>query len=133
MKLIQKKGKNPPKPVAPFGPEDNLHVIAGPAKGKVGKFKEYRPKTDSVLIAGVNMGMKHFKKTQAEDSVAERKLTERPVHVSNVLLICPYCNEPTRIGHKISVVKRDDRDKRQNIRVCKRCGKEIERLPKKRP
>ena len=46
---------------------------------------------------------------------------EGPVHVSNVMVICPSCGKPTRVGHKVVV----NGDTKTKVRVCKKCGADI--------
>jgi large subunit ribosomal protein L24 len=43
---------------------------------------------------------------------------EKPIHVSTVMLVCPKCNQPTRLGIKVT----DDK----KTRVCKKCGKSVD-------
>ncbi|MDR2339071.1 MAG: 50S ribosomal protein L24 [Deltaproteobacteria bacterium] len=128
MAQTQKANKDSrPKARRPeFRKGDTLHVISGPAKGKAGKLREYRPKTHSVVVEGVNMGMKHFKPRPDQNQVGERKMTERPIHVSNVMLLCPNCHRPTRISHRVANVTRSDRMRNVSIRVCKHCGKDMD-------
>ena len=45
---------------------------------------------------------------------------EAPIHVSNVMLICPECKQPTRVNHR-----RDENGRK--VRVCKKCGKDIDK------
>src|SRR3972149_572574 len=78
---------------------DLIIVIAGKDKGKTGKVSEAMPDTKKILVEGVNMVTKHVK---AKDKVPGGIMkTERPVDVSNVMIIDPGSNKPSRIGYKI--------------------------------
>jgi ribosomal protein L24 len=78
---------------------DNVKVIAGKDKGKEGKVVATEPKRDRVVVEGVNVIKKHQKPTQLnpEGGILE---TEAAIHVSNVQLLDPKTNEPTRVGYK---------------------------------
>lgn len=78
---------------------DNVKVIAGKDKGKEGKVIATLPKKDRVVVEGVNIMKKHQKPTQLnpEGGILE---TEAAIHVSNVQLLDPKTNEPTRVGYK---------------------------------
>ncbi|MCE5038687.1 50S ribosomal protein L24 [Staphylococcus auricularis] len=95
---------------------DNVKVIAGKDKGKEGKVLETQPKLDRVIVEGVNVMKKHQKPTQfnPEGGILE---TEAAIHVSNVQLLDPKTNEPTRVGHKIVDGKK--------VRIAKKSGEEI--------
>ena len=78
---------------------DNVVVIAGKDKGKKGKVVETSPKSLKVVVEGVNIHKKHLKPNgQKEGSIVDR---EAPIHASNVMLIDPKTNKPTRIGHTV--------------------------------
>src|SRR5690625_1174248 len=95
---------------------DNVIVISGKDKGKTGKVLEALPKKERVVVEGVNTIKKHQKPTQfnPEGGILE---TEAAIHVSNVQLLDPKTNEPTRIGYKFE----DDK----KVRIAKKSGEEI--------
>lgn len=78
---------------------DNVLVIAGNDKGESGRVLAVYPKRDRVLVEGINIRTHHEKPTQ-ENPQGGRMKKEAPVHVSNVMVIDPTTNEPTRIGRK---------------------------------
>jgi large subunit ribosomal protein L24 len=125
--VAPRKGVAAARPKRVFRKDDNLQVISGPAKGKVGRFKAFLPKTNSVLIDGVNMGFKHFKPSPDSGQSGGRREAERPVHVSSVMLICPACGRPSRVRHRLAESARGDKVKTVRIRVCARCGKDMVR------
>lgn len=95
---------------------DNVIVISGKDKGKTGKVLEALPKKERVVVEGVNIIKKHQKPTQfnPEGGILE---TEGTIHVSNVQLLDPKTNEPTRVGFKVVDGKK--------VRVAKKSGEEI--------
>jgi large subunit ribosomal protein L24 len=100
--------------------DDNVVVISGKDKGRTGKVIRTEPKKDRVYVEGVNMVKRHMRPTpgrpNAPVGVIEK---EGPVHVSNVAIVDPKDNKPTRVG-----IRRDDRGGR--MRVTKRSGAELD-------
>ena len=97
---------------------DKVVVIAGKDKGKSGKVMAANPAKGRVIVEGVNMATVHVsaQKSGGKDSGIIRR--EASIDVSNVMRVCPKCNEPTRLGHKFL----DDGSK---VSVCKKCGETI--------
>ncbi len=98
--------------------EDNVLVIAGKERGKTGRVRQVLPKEDRVIVEGINVVKRHMKPRSATARQAGIIEKEAPLHASNVQVICPKCNKPTRIGHGIV----DGR----KVRVCKHCGEQFE-------
>ncbi len=100
---------------------DKVYVLGTrSAKAKEGKVLAVDVKNETVTVEGYNMISKHVKARGAtEPGGIVRK--EGPVHVSNVMLICPSCGKPARVGHKIVV----SGDKKTKVRVCRKCGADI--------
>ena len=100
--------------------DDNVIVISGKDKGRTGKVIRTDPKRDRVYVEGVNMVKRHMRPTpgrpNAPVGVIEK---EGPIHVSNVAIVDPKDNKPTRVG-----VRRDDNCNR--MRVTKRSGAELD-------
>lgn len=78
---------------------DNVLVIAGNDKGERGRVLAVYPKRERVLVEGINIRTHHDKPTQ-DNPQGGRLKREAPVHVSNVMVIDPTTDEPTRIGRK---------------------------------
>ena len=95
---------------------DKVKVIAGKDKGKEGTVEKVFPSKERVIVKGVNIVKKHQKPTNAnpDGGIVE---VEAPIHVSNVMLIDPSNNEPTRVGFKIEDGKK--------VRVSKKTGKTL--------
>lgn len=99
--------------------DDNVVVIAGNYKGKTGKVLKVFPKTNRVIIEGVNIVKRHTKPNQSnpQGGIVEK---EASVNASNVMVLDPKKNAPTRIGAQIII---DDKTgKRKRERVCKLSG-----------
>ncbi|KAA1039692.1 MULTISPECIES: 50S ribosomal protein L24 [Macrococcus] len=95
---------------------DKVIVITGKDKGKTGTVIEALPKKDRVIVEGVNIIKKHQKPSQMnpEGGILER---EAAIHVSNVMLLDPKTNKPTRVGYKVEDGKK--------VRVAKKSGEII--------
>jgi large subunit ribosomal protein L24 len=100
--------------------EDKVIVISGKDKGKTGRVIRTDPRRDRVYVEGVNMVKRHQRPTpgrpNAPVGVIEK---EAPLHVSNVAVVDPKENKPTRVG-----VRRDENGRR--MRVTKRSGAELD-------
>jgi large subunit ribosomal protein L24 len=98
---------------------DQVEVISGADRGKRGRVLRVIPDENRVLVEHVRVVKKNVRpnpQRNIKGGIAEQ---EAPVHISNVLLVCPNCG-PSRIGHKF--------EGDTKVRVCKRCG---ETLPAK--
>jgi large subunit ribosomal protein L24 len=97
---------------------DEVIVLAGKDKGKKGKVKSVIPAAGRVVVEKVNMVTKAMRPTQQNPQGGLTKI-EAPLAISNVMLVCPSCSTPTRVGHSIEGDKK--------VRVCKKCGKAIDK------
>ena len=97
---------------------DKVVVIAGKDRGKRGEVRRMLPKFDRVLVEGVNMVKKHQRARQQgqQSAIVER---EAPIHISNLMLIDPNTDEPTRVSFRA-------REDGTLVRVGKRSGEDIE-------
>ena len=98
---------------------DKVKVLSGKDKGKEGQVVRSLPSKQRVVVEKVNMVKKAMRPTQQNPQGGIMSV-EAPIHVSNVMVICPECKQPTRTGKK-----RDENGKK--IRVCKKCGKDIDK------
>jgi len=100
--------------------DDEVIVISGKDKGKTGKVLRVDRKADKVFVEGLNMIKRHQRPNPANPNaqvgVIER---EAGIHVSNVAIVDPKDNKPTRVG-----IRRDDNGRR--MRVTKRSGSELD-------
>lgn len=96
---------------------DTVEVMSGKEidKGKRGEVIRVLPKDGRVVVQGVNMRKKHQRQVQTQGRTISPGIIEfeGSVHISNVMLVCPQCDEPTRVGYQ-----REDGISR---RVCKNC------------
>jgi len=98
---------------------DSVVVIAGNYLGKNGKvLKVFREKS-RVIVEGVNSIKRHTRPSQKnpQGGIIQK---EAPIHISNVMVICPKCNEPSRLGH--AHVTDPTTGRKRMMRVCKNCG-----------
>ena len=95
---------------------DTVYVNAGNDKGKTGKVLSVAPSEDRVIVEGINMVSKHTKPNpkQPQGGIVKQ---EAPIHISNLNLIDPKSNKPTRVGYKVEDGKK--------IRYAKKSGEEI--------
>ncbi|MBQ6174917.1 MAG: 50S ribosomal protein L24 [Clostridia bacterium] len=105
---------------------DTVVVISGKDKGKQGKIIASFPKQNRVSVEGVNQATKHQKaRNQMQPGGIVQKTM--PIDASNVMLVCPKCKKATRVSHKVNVTTDEAGKKvREMIRVCKKCGAEID-------
>ncbi len=93
---------------------DKAKILKGKDRGKIGKVLRIEPFKNFVYVEGVNIIKVHTRqKKQGQPGGIISK--EGPVNISNVAVVCPNCNQATRVGFAI----KDDGEK---VRVCKKCG-----------
>lgn len=101
---------------------DQVVVIAGKEKGKKGKITKILSKQERIVVEKLNIRTKHIKKSQGK--AGERVQFEAPMHISNVMLVCPNCGKNARVGYK-----KLKTGKKQ--RICKKCKESIDKESKK--
>ena len=114
---------------------DTVHILAGKDRGKQGRVIDATPRDRKVIVENLNTVKRHTRPRPLKDSsrmsgpqVEPGGIIEKaaPVPVSRVMLVCPVCNRPTRVGVDIRETKGEGIRK---VRVCKRadCGQDIDR------
>ena len=98
--------------------DDNVLVIAGKDRGKTGKVNRVIREKDRVVVAGVNIATKHVKNRPGIRQAGIIHV-EAPLHISNVMLVCPNCGKPTRVAH-------DFLEDGTKVRACKKCNQVID-------
>jgi large subunit ribosomal protein L24 len=97
---------------------DIVEIISGnfEDKGKRGEVIKVLPDKDRIVVQSVNIRKKHQRQVQTKGRTLSPGIIEfeGPIHISNVMLVCPKCDEPTRVG-----IQREDGVSR---RVCKNCN-----------
>lgn len=98
---------------------DTVIVISGNYKGKTGKVLKVFPKEDRLIVEGVNLRKRHTKPNQKnpQGGIVEK---EAPIHASNVMVLDPKTNEPSRIGAKIIIDEKTG--KKKSVRISKVSG-----------
>ena len=103
--------------------DDNVMVLAGKDKGKIGKVLKLIRKKDRVLVEKVNMATRHMKPNPQLQQPGGRIEKEMPLHVSNVAVVCPACTKPTRVGYRyIEETSNNGEKVQKRVRFCKKCN-----------
>jgi len=97
---------------------DHVIVIAGKDKGKTGTVEQAFPKTDQLLIDGVNV-VTHHQKNKRSRSVGQIVKKSSPVHVSNVALV--EGKKAVRVGYLVE----KDGETTKKVRIARPSGKKI--------
>ena len=95
---------------------DNVSVLSGNDKGKTGEVLEVIPKTDKIVVKGVNVRKKHVKPRKAGEEGGIIAV-ECAIPSSKVNVVCPKCGKVTKVGYTV--------EKDQKVRVCKKCGAKL--------
>ena len=104
--------------------DDMVKVISGKDKGKTGRVLRVEPKKNRVFVEGMNIQKRHqrartLRDTQRQGEAAGGVIEkEGPIHISNVMLLDPKSNNPTRVG-----IKREDG---RRVRVARKSGEEFD-------
>jgi large subunit ribosomal protein L24 len=98
---------------------DTIVVVAGNALGKQGKVLKVIPERNRVIVESVNIVKRHTRPSQKnpQGGVVQK---EASINASNVMVVCPKCGKPTRLGH--SHVVDATSNKKKSMRVCKQCN-----------
>ena len=96
---------------------DVVEVIAGNCRGTRGKVIKVFPDRQRVIVEKVNIVKKHMR-ARGQDQPGGIHEMEAPIHWSNVMVVCPRCDAPVRVGFRF------EEDGRK-VRYCKRCGEVI--------
>ena len=113
---------------------DLVQMLTGKDRGKQGRILEVRKDDRRVIVENLNMVKRHQRPKPMKDpsrmgapQIIPGGIIEMAaaVPISNVMVVCPVCNRPTRVGSS----EREIRGKKVNVRVCKRadCGQEVDR------
>jgi large subunit ribosomal protein L24 len=114
---------------------DLVQVLSGKDRGKQGRIIEADPRKGRVMVENLNLVKKHRKPRPLKDSsrMGQTQIQPggvieltAPLPVSNVMVVCPTCNRPSRVGYEF---REDEKGRRIKVRVCKRsdCGEVLDR------
>jgi large subunit ribosomal protein L24 len=98
---------------------DKVEVIAGREKGRQGKVLKIFTEKDTALVERLNMVKRHTRpggKVGQQGGIIEK---EAPLKLSKLMVVCPKCSKPSRIGSKII-------DDGSRVRYCKKCSEQID-------
>ncbi|MBD3289976.1 50S ribosomal protein L24 [candidate division KSB1 bacterium] len=98
--------------------EDQVEVISGNDRGKQGRVLKVFPESNRVIVEGVNFIKRHTRPSQKQPQ-GGIVTKEAPVDASNVMVICPKCNQKSRVGSK--TITDEIRGKKVHVRYCKNC------------
>ena len=113
---------------------DLVQILSGKDRGKQGRVIDARPSEQRVIVENLNVVKRHTKPRPMRDANRMGGTTmmpggvidkPAPLPVSKVMVVCPSCHLPTRVGH----VFRETKDKKVKVRVCRRagCGGELDK------
>jgi large subunit ribosomal protein L24 len=111
---------------------DTVQVLAGKDRGKQGRVIDALPREGRVIVENLNLVKRHRKPTPMRDSsrMGGMQMTPggifdkpSPIDISNVMLVCPTCQQATRVGVHVKEVKGET----LRVRYCKRCNQEVDR------
>jgi large subunit ribosomal protein L24 len=114
---------------------DLVQVLSGKDRGKQGRIIEADPRKGRVMVENLNLVKKHRKPRPLKDSsrMGQTQIQPggvieltAPLPVSSVMVVCPTCNRPSRVGYEF---REDEKGRRVKVRVCKRadCGEVLDR------
>ncbi len=98
---------------------DTVEVIRGNYRRMRGSVHRVLPDKNQVIVSGINIIKRHTKPTgrvRTQAGIIER---EAPLHTSNLALVCPHCNQPTKVAYRLLADGR-------KARACKRCNEMID-------
>ena len=97
---------------------DKVMVIAGKEKGKTGKVLRVLPKKDRAVVEKVNFIKRHMRPGahSRQGGIVEK---ENPINISNLMVVCGKCTDPTRVGRKVL-------EDGSRVRYCKKCDEILE-------
>jgi large subunit ribosomal protein L24 len=113
---------------------DTVQILTGKDRGKRGRVIEARPSERRVIVENLNVAKRHTKPRPIRDSsrmggaqIVPGGILEKaaPIPVSNVMVVCPVCGNPTRVG----MAEKEAKGGTIHVRVCKRegCGQELDK------
>ena len=110
---------------------DIVQVITGKDRGKQGKVLEARPREHRIVVENIAMMKRHMRPRPLREGsrmgsqITPGGIIEKPaaIDVSNVMLVCPVCKKPTRVGTTVREIKGEA----IKLRVCKKCNEEIDK------
>lgn len=99
---------------------DQVQVMTGREKdrGRRGRVKQVFPRQNRIIVEGVHFVKRHRKPRGQMDQGGIIEF-EAPIQISNVMLVCPRCKEPTRVGYEFL-------PEGGKVRICRSCGEAVD-------
>ena len=112
---------------------DKVKILVGKDKNKTGKVLQVFPSRNRASVEGLNLLIKHMR-PRKQGEKGQRIEFPAPMDLSNIMLVCPKCNKPSKVGYKYLEIKTDsisaslvkDKVKKKKVRVCKKCKQVID-------
>jgi large subunit ribosomal protein L24 len=106
---------------------DEVLVRTGRSVGERGRVVSVDPQRERAIVEGLNLITKHQRPQGGRSPGVAAQQSGRieiaaPIHVSNLMVVCPSCNTPTRVAHR--------EVEGHSVRACKRCGESLEQREK---
>ncbi len=95
---------------------DTVKILTGKDRGKTGKVIKVDPKSEKLIVEGLNLYKKHVRPKRQGEKGEIIKIS-RPMNVSNTMIVCPNCKQATRVGFHL--------EKDNKFRYCKKCQSRI--------
>ena len=96
---------------------DTVKMLSGKYRKKTGKVLSVDLKFGRVVVEGLNMGVRHERPKRSGEK-GQKIQFPRAVSISKLMLICPECGKPTRVGYEVN-------EQGKKLRKCKKCGKKF--------
>ena len=106
-------------PIPPIKKNDEVYILRGKDRGKVGRVLIVIPAKSRIVVEGVQMIKRHTRRNPQKNIKGGIVEKEASIHISNVAIVCKTCKKHTRIANKIL-------GDGQTVRACKKCGSTIE-------
>ena len=100
---------------------DKVKLLAGKDKGKTGKVLQVFPVKNRASVEGLNLLIKHMR-PRKQGEKGQRIEFPATINISNLMLVCPKCDKPTRVQNKVIEIS----GKKKKARACKKCSQVIE-------
>ncbi len=94
--------------------DDTVMVMAGKDRGKTGKVLRVLSGRDRIIVEGLNLVKKHVRANPGKQEKGGIIARESSINVSNVMLYCTKCSQPTRVGHRVL-------EDGTRVRYCRKC------------
>lgn len=97
---------------------DKVKILKGRDRGKIGKVLNMSLKKGKLTVEGLNLSVKHAR-PRRQGEKGQRIQYPAPLDIAKVMVVCPKCSKPTRLGYKIL-------ENKKKVRLCRRCQEVID-------